>query len=111
MKKKETVLSLLIISLGVLVLLIFLFVKGGLLEKFPQSPLIARILRLPIPIYVVPVAAEDSTRFIGANATSEGYKDIRESERSGEERTAVSDPAECAASRGLKQTSERSSSY
>ncbi|GEM_PF-2836275 len=71
MKKKETVLSLLIISLGVLVLLIFLFVKGGLLEKFPQSPLIARILRLPIPIYVVPVAAEDSTRFIGANATSE----------------------------------------
>ncbi|MER3446966.1 MAG: hypothetical protein C4291_09035 [Candidatus Dadabacteria bacterium] len=71
MKRKKIVISLFIISLAILVLVIFLFVKVGLLEKLPQSPLIARILRLPIPIYVVPVVKEDSTRFIGANATSE----------------------------------------
>mgnify|MGYP001773161043 CR=1 FL=1 len=71
MKRKKFLISLFLISLTILVLVIFLFVKIGLLEKLPQSPLIARILRLPIPVYVVPVVREDSTRFIGANATSE----------------------------------------
>ena len=71
MKKKEIILSLFIIFLVVVVIVVFLFIKVGLLEKLSQSPVIASILRLPIPIYVIPVVKEDSTRFVGANATSE----------------------------------------
>ncbi len=48
-------------------LLFIFFIRNILL----QSPLIANILKLPIPVYVTSVVPEDSTRFVGANAISE----------------------------------------
>src|SRR3990172_1422431 len=69
MRNKKKVYFLIIAFL--LIFLVFIFLIGG---KLSQNPLIASILNLPIPVYVVPIVAEDSTRFIGANATSESYK-------------------------------------
>ena len=43
-------------------------------DKLLRNPRIASTLNRPIPVYVVTVSVEDSTRFIGANATSESYK-------------------------------------
>ena len=69
MRNKKKVYYLIIAFL--LIFLVFIFLIGG---KLSQNPLIASILNLPIPVYIVPIVAEDSTRFIGANATSESSK-------------------------------------
>jgi len=69
MRNKKKVYFLIIAFL--LIFLVFIFLIGG---KLSQNPLIASILNLPIPVYVVPIVAEDSTKFIGANATSESSK-------------------------------------
>lgn len=72
MRNKKKVYFLIIAFL--LIFLVFIFLIGG---KLSQNPLIASILNLPIPVYVVPIVAEDSTKFIGANATSESSKVVK----------------------------------
>ena len=72
MRNKKKVYFLIIAFL--LLFLVFIFLIGG---KLSQNPLIASILNLPIPVYVVPIVAEDSTKFIGANATSESSKVVK----------------------------------
>jgi len=65
-KKVYIVVALCIISLFFIIALV------SIGRKFThENPIKARILNEPMPVYVVPVALEESTRFIGANATSE----------------------------------------
>jgi len=77
MRRKKTIYSLIIALFVIFSLFILLFIKGGLVKKFSQNLLIARVLGLPIPVYVVPVVKGDSTRFIGANGISEASLIVR----------------------------------